>query len=442
MTGKLPPHPPEEPWHVHQPFPPHHHHHHDPHHVAPECDDQLAMFSGVGRGLRGDGYKVVIRSDVEAETYLEGLLYDAATNTYSSEWISENINGGQLMYQYNLRPYTSPQTFTITFRYKRPNRSASEWVWTTPAIPYIWDADDDGLADVDSIVGTGVATLFLKKTTEPQWVMSNLPTSYSMAEALNRQEKLIYPEDWTREMFNAPIPDDPWTVNLQYGINGDIDAPNIDDLAKILGITVQQIRNIIADQHDQITDPDHNISADNIKDYIDAIDDHIHDDMGFDDHLIGDDNDVVRNTIKKYIDGLRDDLYDNLGVTDPSTNFYNDNGDLSLTYVQKYGSNAGTTTTHKTIKAYIDARCDDLQEGLTAVEGRASAAETNIAHINNSLADIVNKFFGGGTIGADGHITWPNGNKAAVGNINVLSSTTANAILTHTGTATGDLKGE
>ena len=166
MTGKLPPHPPEEPWHVHQPFPPHHHHHHDDHHVAPECDDQLAAFSGVGRGLRGDGYKVVIKSDVEAETYLEGLLYDAATNTYSSEWISENINGGQLMYQYNLRPYTNPQTFTITFRYVRPNRE-SGWVWTTPAIPYIWDANDDGLADVDSIIGVGVGTLFMKTTSDP-----------------------------------------------------------------------------------------------------------------------------------------------------------------------------------------------------------------------------------------------------------------------------------
>ena len=248
MTGKLPPHPPEEPWHVHQPFPPHHHHHHDPHHVAPECDDQLAVFSGVGRGLRGDGYKVVIKSDVEAETYLEGLLYDAATNTYSSEWISENINGGQLMYQYNLRPYTNPQTFTITFRYKRPNRSASEWVWTTPAIPYIWDADDDGLADVDGIVGTGVATLFLKKTTDPSWLMVNLPTSHTEAEAITRQEKLLYPDDWTREMFNAPVPGDPWTVNLQYGIGGDIDAPNIEDLAKIIGVNVDFLRDLVEER--------------------------------------------------------------------------------------------------------------------------------------------------------------------------------------------------
>ena len=416
------------------------------HRCAPECDDQLAVFSGIGRGLRGDGYKVVIKSDVDSETYLEGLAYDAATNTYSSEWISENINGGQMLYQYNLRPYTNPQTFTITFRYKRPNRSESEWVWTTPAIPYIWDADDDGFADTDGIVGVGVATLFMKKTTDPYWVSGDIPTNYDMDDAHDNQEKLIYPEGWTRDMFNAPLPGENWTVNLQYGIGGDIDAPNIDDLAKILGITVQQIRNIIADTGgDQITDPDHNISANNIKDYIDAIDDHIHDDMGFDDHLIGDDNDVVRNTIKKYIDGLRADLYKNLGITDPSdtdAKKYNIVNNLSLTYTQKYGSNAGTTTTHTTIKAYIDARCDDLQEGLTAVEGRASAAETNITHINNSLADIVNKFFGGGTIGSDGHITWPNNNKAAVGNINVLSSTTANAILTHTGTAAGDLKGE
>lgn len=328
MTGKLPPHPPEEPWHVHQPFPPHHHHYHDIHHVAPECDDQLAVFSGVGRGLRGDGYKVVIKSDSEMETYLEGLLYDAATNTYSSDWISENINGGKLMYQYNLRPHTNPQTFTITFRYVRPNRE-SGWVWTTPAIPYIWDADNDGLADVDSIIGVGVGTLFMKKTSDPVWFRNNLPTSHNIDETANRQEKLLYPNDWTRDMFNAPKPGDPWTVNLQYGIGGDIDAPNIEDLAKILGVNVDFLRDLVENRdlpgaNDTFgTKP--NGDPINTKEYIDQgdaaldekIDDlseHIHQDMGFGDILINDGNadtaNPKRNTIKKWIDWLNDLIND------------------------------------------------------------------------------------------------------------------------------------
>lgn len=421
---------------------PENHHHHPeppiepPDICAPDCDDQLPVFSRVGRGLRGNSFKVIVADDDQAETYLEGLSYDAATKTWTSEWMSENINGGQLMYQYNLRPYTIPQTFTITFRYKRPNRSASEWQWTTPAIPYLWDADDDGIADVDSIIGTGIATLFMKKTTDASWVMQDLPTSHTMTEALSRQEKLLYPDDWNRDYFNAPKPGEAWTVNLQYGINGDIDAPNVDDLAKILGITVQQIRNIIANIGDQLTDPDHNINANNFKDYIDAIDDHIHDDMGFDDHLVGDDDDVARNTIKKYIDGLRDDLYDNLGISDPSSNFYSDNPDLDLTYTQRYGANAGTVTHHTTVKAYIDARCDDLQEGLTAAEGKYDTA----------IQAILNKMVGGGTLNSDGTITWNSPldtGKLAVGNINLYSGTnetlaSAKGIFTHTGSSTDD----
>ena len=399
MTGKLPPHPPEEPWHVHQPFPPHHHHYHDIHHVAPECDDQLAVFSGMGRGLRGDGYRVVIKSDVEAETYLEGLLYDAATNTYSSEWISENINGGQLMYQYNLRPYTNPQTFTITFRYKRPNRSASEWVWTTPAIPYIWDADDDGLADVDGIVGTGVATLFLKKTTDPSWLMVNLPTSHTEAEATTRQEKLLYPDDWTREMFNAPVPGDPWTVNLQYGIGGDIDAPNIEDLAKIIGVNVDFLRDLVEDR--DLPGPGDTFGTKengdpmNTKEYIDKQNEHIHQDMGFG------------------------------GAGTGSTNFPSDGGSSSSgawshPIQVTSGTTGGTTqSTATSVKGYID-------EGDQILRDRIKNLEDANGNLKNALQALVNKIVGGGTVNNNGTITWPSGSplsdsngKIAAGTLNV-----------------------
>lgn len=403
---------------------------------APECDDQLPLIARAGRGLRGDGYLVQIKQDSDCETYLEGLKYDAASGTYSSDWVSENVNGGKIMYQYNLRPYTNPQTFTITFRVKRPNRP--EWQWTTPAIPYIWDADNDGKADVDKIVGTGVADFFLKKTTESTW---NYPTvthsqyAQGLMTAL-KHDKLVYPDEWTREMFNAPSPGDPWSVNIQYGIGGDLDAPNIDDIAKLLGITVQQVRNIINGQHGQFAGD--GITGDNVKGYIDNLNTHIHNDMGFDHHLIGDDNDVARNTVKKYIDGLRADLYKNLGVTDPSGNFYDVTNNLSLTYVQKHGGNRGQTTTFPTVKAYIDARCDDIEEGI---------AEAKSA-VKDGLQNLVNKIYGGGTVNDDGTITWPSDSplahsgKIAVGNINVLSSSTSNAIVTHSGTATGDLKGE
>lgn len=422
MPHPIPPHMephPEHPWDI-NPFA------HDLHRVAPECDDQLAVFSTVGRGLRGDSAIVRIKSDTDAETYLEGLVYDAATNEYSTEWVSENINGGQLMYQYNLRPFANPQTFTITFNYRRPNRSESEWSWTTPAIPYMWDADGDGTADIDDIVGAGVATLFLKKTTEPTWNYPTVTVSDYAGGLMTpeKHDKLIYPDNWTREALNAPEPGDAWSVNLQYGIGGDIDAPNVDDLAKVLGITVQQLRNIIGDQTGQIVGD--GIEGDNVKDYIDDLNSHIHDDMGFDDHLIRDDDDVVRNTIKKYIDGARFDLYKNLGVVDPSdtdAEKYDEVADISLPYTQKHGADAGTTVNYPTLKQYIDARCDDLEEGLLG-----------------SLQEIVNHVVGGGTVNPDGSITWNTAGNIAVGNINLYSGDDSgdHIIRTHTGSYADD----
>lgn len=383
--AKFPPNP-EEPWNFDLPWYPHHRH--MLHHCAPECDDQLPVFSGVGRGLRGDSARVVIRSDEDAETYLEGLTYDAATNTWSTEWISENINGGQLMYQYNLRPYTVPQTFTITFRYKRPNRSKSEWVWTTPAIPYIWDADDDGLADVDEIVGTGVATLFLKKTTEPTWITSNLPTSHEIDETTDRQEKLLYPDDWTRDMFNAPIPGDPWTVNLQYGIGGDIDAPNIDDLAKILGVSVPFLRRLVNERDLPATSETFgnkpNGDPMNTKEYIDKQNedllDHIHEDIGFGDILVNDgDNDSEnpkRNTIKKWIDWLESLINDlDSKVDDLDDHIHEDMG--FGTILVNDGDSDTQSPKRNTIKKWIDWIIGKLGFG-TLINNFGSTGATSI----------------------------------------------------------------
>lgn len=314
-------------------------HHINPDRCAPDCDDQLPVFSRVGRGIKGDSFKVDIASDSNCETILEGMSFDEASREWTSEWISENINGGCLSYQYVLRPYTIPQTFTITFIYKRPGRH--EWSWTTPAIPYIWTKDDDGNqnpGDPDTMVGSGVATLFVKTTTAPQWT-----------------EKLVYPAGTDRDDYNAPDPLEPWTVNLTFGIGGDIEVPNLDDIAKIIGISVDDIKKII--QGDQVTI--NGIQADNVIDYIDKKDDgvldHVHEDLGFDDGFLpGDGGDM---SVKEYIDGIK-----------------------------------------------------------TAVNG-------DVAYLKNALADILAKIYGGGTLGADGHITWPNTSKIPVADINLFGGT-------------------
>jgi len=332
---------------------------------VPDCDEQMPVISHTGRGLAGNSYKVEIDDpDSESETHLHGYVYDSATKEWASDWVSENINGGKLSYQYVLRPHTIPQTFTITFIYRRPGRT--EWSWTTPAIPYVWTIDDDGNRDdPDSIVGSGVATLFIKKTTEEKWT-----------------EKLVYPDGTTREDYNAPEAEEAWTVNLSFGIGGDVEVPNIDDLAKILGITVQDIYNIIEDKPFTIDGVDY----DDLRDYIDKRDqdmlNHFHDDLGFPDKSLA--------------------------------------------------ADGGEKTDEKpwqTVKEYVDWQVSQLANKY-----------------NTALADILNKVVGGGTLNDDGTVTWNiTDGKIAIGTINLYSNATdgddnSAVIRTHTGTAENDIQ--
>ena len=312
-----------------------------PDRCAPDTDDQLPLISRVGRGLQGDSFKVDIASDSNCETILEGSTFDAATKEWKSEWLSENINGGCLSYQYVLRPYTIPQTFTITFIYRRPGRK--EWSWTTPAIPYIWSASDTGEPEDPDHVGSGVATLYIKKTTDAEWT-----------------EKLVYPEGTGPEDYNTPPAEEPWTVNLSFGIGGDVEVPNIDDLAKVIGITVEDIKKLIAG--DSITI--NGIDASNIIDYIDKQDDN---------HL----NDAL------------DHVHSDLG--------FNETGH----------PDSGAFGGEDTVKEYIDKGDEDSK-----------------TFIENALGDILNKIYGGGELGEDGHITWPNANKIPVGDLNIFSNST------------------
>lgn len=277
-----------------------HIHHHCEDHGAPDCSGQLPMIANVGRGIKGDGFYVRITDpDTTNETYLEGLSYDNATHEWHSEWISENINGGELRYQYNLRPFTDPTTFTITFIYKRPNRP--EWSWTTPAIPYIWTIDDDGnRTDPDAFVGSGVATIFVRASKSDPWNVS-------------KHERLHYPQGTTRDDFNAPLPEKAWSATITFGYGGDVELPNFDDLAKILGITKGDIFNILQDNTFTID----GITAKNIIDYINKCDkrdrDHFHKDLGFPDAMNDNHSDKGafggEDTVKIYIDKKFGNIY-------------------------------------------------------------------------------------------------------------------------------------
>jgi len=329
----MPPFHPEEQWDSNRSHP---HRIHDLHKVGPECDDQLAVFSGMGRGLRGDSYRIEIDEHDQDETYLKGKYLDAATNTWVDDWVSENINGGYLEVIMNQDDSTDPPTFTLTFNYYLPenkdDQTAIEWTQTTPAIPYLPETQEF----------PGAHSLFLKKTGDT-WVTTNIPTSMTEAQAKSRQEKLLYPTN-NRSDYNPPSPGDPWSVNLEYGIGGDLDAPNKEDAATILGITPQLVEDIV--DGDGVIQGD-GWSGTNIKEYIDNrpvgemnevsaqdltdlgnrldqdiadlnqdvedLETHMHQDMGFPDgDLAGDGGTGPRNTIKKYIDGVVQDLSDHI----------------------------------------------------------------------------------------------------------------------------------
>lgn len=312
--------PPE--WYSHN-VPPEHHHPHNEWLVdrcSDQCDDQLPLFSRVGRGLQGNGYKVEVEQASDCETYLHGYIYDSATGTYISDWQSHNVNGGHLSYQYNLHPYGDPPTFTITFKYDRPcydDEHDMSWEWTTPAIPYILDAG-----------GSGIGNLFVKPTTGATWTAvrnavasSDLPDS--IADTLAAYEKLVFPEDETRDALQPPLPGDDWTVNLTYGKGGDIDCPTTDQ-----------------EQAD-----------------LDDLEQHFHDDLGYGDDgawpegLKGDGESGNRNTVWKWIKWITDKL--GFGTT------YN------------IGDN--------TVKKYIDDSIPSVKAG-TGISVNKSGTEYTVSH--------------------------------------------------------------
>lgn len=374
---------------------------------APDCDDQLPVFSRVGRGLTGDS--------ITAETYeQDGHIFIRVikidNNTGEQETLIDRcIDGGRLEYMYNLNPFSDPSTFTITFRYDHPDPELG-WIWTTPAIPYMWQVDPEtGEPTATGLVGSGVGSLFIKKVGE-SWTGLDIPTSHTEAEAESRQEKLLYPAGWDRYQFNAPAPGDPWTVNLTYGVGGDIDAPNLDDLCKVLGVTPADIESIVEnrDVPDLVTDTfgtKANNEPKNAKEYIDdlvsgletSLKNHFHADLGSDaDELAGDDS---------------------------STS----NG---WDYTKKYDAAPHATVHCQTVRDYIDTITADLKNGIDAAataagnaQTAANNAQTAADKANTTLGDLLAKIYPGtATIGSDGHISWPaavSGSKIPMADLNI-----------------------
>ena len=96
------------------------------------------------------------------------------------------------------------------------------------------------------------------------------------------------------------------------------------------------------------------------------------------------------------------------------------------------------------LKGLIDAletRMDNAENRLDAIDQHLERIDQHLERIDNNITnmgnkydsviqDILNKIYGGGTVGGNGHITWPNDDKIALGNMNIYGGGTANHIRT------------
>jgi hypothetical protein len=346
------------------------HDHHDGHHKHhnPAVDhgvhsnDQRSVKTFVGRGLEGSSAEVVIEREGVDYEFLSGYIYNPQTNERVKIWTTENIHGGQLQYFVNPHYDEDPAWFTITFIYTKegkaeydptkPENGWDGWHFTTPAMPYI--APGSG-AGIDNLPGSGVSTIFINPGKIPAGVTWNNPNPDVVFDQWS--ERTVYPLDpanpgqrFDPDLFNAPnSPDDDrhvfpwftnekdWTVNLEFGRDGNLGVPNWPEIQEVI---------------------------DNTEDALNELERHIHEDMGFGNWLIND------------------------------------------------GDTGAPDINPRTIKNYIDWNISQVTNNITNINNSLTA-------VKQTLADIVNKVYGGGTINNQtGVITWPNTMKIAIGNMN------------------------
>jgi hypothetical protein len=102
---------------------------------AQRVNDQQPVISTVGRGPKGNSFRIGLESDSSSSTHLAGYEKDGTTGQETKVWESGNVNGGELSISVAQQTEAIPPTFTMTFTYNRAGRN--EWAFTTPAIPYI-----------------------------------------------------------------------------------------------------------------------------------------------------------------------------------------------------------------------------------------------------------------------------------------------------------------
>lgn len=99
------------------------------------------------------------------------------------------------------------------------------------------------------------------------------------------------------------------------------------------------------------------------------------------------------------------------------------------------------------LETTVSNNYNDLNNKISNLQNSTSSSNTTTNNkINTAINAIINKVYGGGTLNSsNGQITWPNGSKIPVGNLNIYSAggsgnTFNNAIRSRTGDTDGDIK--
>lgn len=150
-------------------------------------------------------------------------------------------------------------------------------------------------------------------------------------------------------------------------------------------------------------------------------------------------------TIQQQIDALGEGISNiNVKITGAASTVQYDDLTANRVVVSNGSGKIAASDITSTELGYLDNAKSNIQQQIDALKSRLDGM-TATTYVTNALTSIVNKVFGGGTIGPDGNISWGQSGTIPVGNINVFSQsadpaggTVQGAIRTHTGVASYD----
>ena len=152
-------------------------------------------------------------------------------------------------------------------------------------------------------------------------------------------------------------------------------------------------------------------------------------------------------TIQQQIDALGESVSNiNVKITGAASTVQYDDLTANRVVVSNGSGKIAASGITTTELGYLDNATSNIQQQINELKSRLDGM-TATTYVTNALTSIVNKVFGGGTIGPDGNISWGDSRKIAVGNINVWAqasipetpTTPTTGIVTHTGLAERDI---